>query len=582
LYAINIPAASVENFLCDLGLARQPRGENTARLAKDRSVGLFVSVGLFGLPGGLHGNEVRGGLACPGWCICLTRHVHSGSLLVGRGDSDLLLLPQMANRHGLIAGATGTGKTVTLQVLAENFSARGVPVFMADVKGDLSGISQPGSPLPAIMERASRLSLEPFQFAGCPVTFWDVYGEQGHPARTTISEMGPLLLSRLLQLNETQAGVLSIAFRVADQHGLLLLDLKDLRALLGYLAENAAVISTQHGNVSSASVGAIQRGLTVLEEQGAAQLFGEPSLNLDDLLQTDSHGAGIVNILAADRLILAPRLYAAFLLWVLSELFENLPEVGDQPRPRLVFFFDEAHLLFQDAPRVLVEKIEQVVRLIRSKGVGIYLVTQHPQDIPDTVLGQLGNRVQHALRAFTARDQKAVRAAAQTFRSNPALDTERILTELGVGEALVSLLDEKGQPAVVQRTLICPPRSQIGPLTPDQRREIRGHSLVAGIYEQSIDRESAYELLARARGLAAPEATSLPQAGPGERGGRSEQSKPEPLPPPKSVPGQTGRGRTPDTFLEVMAKSTMRTVGSTIGREIVRGVLGSIFGRRRR
>lgn len=498
-------------------------------------------------------------------------------ILVGRGDTDCLMLPAMANRHGLVAGATGTGKTITLQGLAEAFSARGVPVFLADVKGDLSGLSQAGGSTPKIDERLRRMRLEDFRFAGCPVTFWDVFGEQGHPVRATLSEMGPLLLGRLLQLNETQAGVLNIAFRVADEHGLLLLDLKDLRAMLTYLADNAAVITPRYGNLSSASVGAIQRSLLTLDQQGGDRFFGEPALNLDDLLQTDGSGRGVVNILAADRLLLAPKVYATLLLWMLSELFENLPEVGDLPKPKLVFFFDEAHLLFQDAPPPLLEKIEQVVRLIRSKGVGVYFVTQNPQDIPDNVLGQLGNRIQHALRAFTPRDQRSVRVAAQTFRANPRFDTEAAITQLAVGEALVSLLDEKGQPGMVERALICPPRSQIGPIPPEQRAQWMRDSLVAGVYEKAIDRESAYEKLAKAHAAEPGAGPAESSAGGGFLGGLFGKGQSTALP-----TASRGRGRQPDSLMETMAKSAVRTVGSTIGREIIRGVLGSIFGGRRR
>ena len=516
----------------------------------------------------------------------------SSPILVGRGETDLFLLPQMANRHGLIAGATGTGKTVTLQTLAESFSDRGVPVFLADAKGDLSGISQPGQAKPRIAERIRQLRLNDFRFTGCPVTFWDVFGQQGHPVRATVSEMGPLLLTRLLQLNETQAGVLHVAFRVADEHGLLLLDFKDLRALLSFLSENSAAIGPRYGNVSSASIGAIQRGLTTLEQQGAESFFAEPALNLDDLLQTDSNGRGVVNILAADRLLLAPKIYATLLLWLLSELFEQLPEVGDIPKPKLVFFFDEAHLLFTDTAPAVLEKIEQVVRLIRSKGVGIYFVTQNPQDIPETVLGQLGNRIQHALRAFTPRDQKAVRAAAETFRRNPKIDTESVLTQLGVGEALVSLLDENGQPGIVQRALIAPPHSQIGPITAEQRREAILNSLVGEAYNQVIDRESAYEILTRAHATPSPTATAAatPPSGGGFFSGWFGGGTPPPpdapaprtpsIPFPQSAP--RGRGRTPETLVETMAKSAVRSVGSAIGREIIRGVMGSIFGGRRR
>ncbi len=491
----------------------------------------------------------------------------------------------MANRHGLIAGATGTGKTVTLQVLAESFSRLGVPVFLADVKGDLSGVSQPGQPKPRIQERLRQLQLDDFAFEGCPVTFWDVFGEQGHPVRATISEMGPLLLARLLQLNETQAGVLNIAFKVADDHGLLLIDLKDLRALLTYVSENAPAFTSRYGNVSAASVGAIQRSLLTLEQQGGNLFFAEPALNLDDLLQTNAAGQGVINILAADKLMLAPRIYATFLLWLLSELFENLPEVGDLPEPRLVFFFDEAHLLFDDMPPALLDKVEQVVRLVRSKGVAVFFVTQNPQDIPDTVLGQLGNRVQHALRAFTPKDQKAIRAAAETFRPNPDIDTASALTQLAVGEALVSCLDPKGQPLVVQRTLVRPPHSQIGPISPDQRRTLIASSLVAGVYEKVVDRESAFEKLA-----ATTQAAEADAAGTGSGGGflaslfgggtKTQAPAGSPTPLPRSQP--RSRGRQPDSLVETVAKSAARTVGNTLGREILRGVLGSIFGGRRR
>lgn len=476
----------------------------------------------------------------------------------------------MSNRHGLIAGATGTGKTVTLQLLAEGFSAQGVPVLITDVKGDLSGISQPAVPSPKVDERRRRLGVADLPLTGCPATFWDVFGEQGHPVRTTVSEMGPLLLGRMLQLNETQSGVLHIVFRVADDEGLLLLDLKDLRAMLTYVAENAAGIIPRYGNVSVASVGAIQRALLLLEQQGGEVFFGEPALNLDDLIQTDPSGRGIVNVLSADRLMLSPRLYGSVLLWILSELFENSPEIGDQPRPKLVLFFDEAHLLFQDVPAALREKIELVVRLIRSKGIGIFFVTQNPRDIPDTILGQLGNRIQHALRAFTPNDQIVVRAAARTFRANPALDTESVLTQLGVGEALVSLLDESGQPSVVQRALIYPPQSQIGPISSAQRQQLMASSLVRGIYDQVLDRESAYERLARVT------RSSLTEAARAEPD-RMDTAAPTPVPPRAT----RAQGRPPDTYVQTMAKSALRTVGSTLGRELVRGLLGSILGRRR-
>jgi DNA helicase HerA-like ATPase len=464
----------------------------------------------------------------------------------------------MANRHGLIAGATGTGKTVTLQKLAESFSKAGTPVFLADVKGDLSGLSQPGGQNPRITERAKQLGLD-LTFASSPTAFWDVFGQQGHPVRSTISEMGPLLLSRLLNLNETQSGVLSIVFKVADDQGLLLLDLKDFRAMLQYVADNASQFKTTYGNVSAASVGAIQRGLLTLEEQNGEKFFGEPALNLDDLMQTDSGGRGIVNILAADQLLQFPKLYTTFLLWLLSELFEQLPEAGDLEKPKLVFFFDEAHLLFNEAPRALLEKIEQVVRLIRSKGVGVYFVTQSPLDIPEVVLGQLGNRVQHALRAFTPKDQKAVRAAAQTFRANPALDVEKAITELGVGEALLSFLDEKGVPTAVQRGLICPPVSFIGPIAASDRERIVRASLMYGHYEKTVDRESAYERL-RAK---ASQSASANTEGTATRSSTSS------------------RGRQPDSMAETMMKSVVRAAGSQMGRSLIRGVLGSILGGRR-
>ena len=433
----------------------------------------------------------------------------------------------MANRHGLVAGATGTGKTVTLQVMAESFSRIGVPVFAADVKGDLSGISQPGTDNPKIAARVKEMKLTDFSFGGCPVTFWDVFGEQGHPIRATVSEMGPLLFSRLLGLNDTQQGVLSLVFKIADDNQLLLLDLKDLQAMLRHVGDNAKEFQTQYGNISAASIGAIQRGLVALEQQGGAKFLGEPALNLDDMMQTDANGHGVVNILAADKLINSPKLYATFLLWMLTELFEKLPETGDPDKPKLVFFFDEAHLLFTDLPKVIQDKVQQVVRLIRSKGVGIYFVTQNPIDVPDEVLGQLGNRVQHALRAFTPRDQKAVRAAATTFRANPKINIETTITELGVGEALVSFLDEKGTPNVVERALVCPPRSQIGAITPEQRKQIIASSLVAGVYEQAVDRESAYELLQARAGQAAA-ATPAPAPSPTQAPA-----------PPRSVPGTT-------------------------------------------
>src|SRR3954453_8221778 len=436
-------------------------------------------------------------------------------ILVAQSKEPIYLLPKMANRHGLIAGATGTGKTVTLQTLAENFSARGIPVFMADVKGDLAGMSQAGRNNPKVVDRAKELGVTDFKGEACPVVFWDVFGENGHPVRATVSEMGPLLLGRLLSLNDTQEGVLNMVFRIADENGLLLLDLKDLRSMLQFVADNSEQFKTQYGNVSAASAGAIQRSLLELETQGADKFFGEPALDLDDLIQTQS-GRGVVNILAAEKLMQqSPKVYATFLLWLLSELFERLPEIGDPDKPKLVFFFDEAHLIFSDIEPAVEEKIEQMVRLIRSKGVGVYFVSQNPLDIPDVVLGQLGNRVQHALRAFTPRDQKAVTAAAQTFRQNPKLNAEKVLTELGVGEALVSMLDENGSPEVVERAKIVPPHSQVGAITTDQRKQIIGASVLAGHYEKLVDRESAFEKL-QARAGGKVEAAGAPPASPGD------------------------------------------------------------------
>ncbi len=496
-------------------------------------------------------------------------------ILIAQSDEPQYLLPGMANRHGLVAGATGTGKTVTLQVMAEGFSRIGVPVFAADVKGDLSGISQPGKESPKIAERVKKLNLENFAFEGCPVTFWDVFGEQGHPIRTTVSEMGPLLFSRLLNLNDTQSGVLSLVFKIADESGLLLLDLKDLQAMLQNVGEHAKEFQTQYGNISAASIGAIQRGLVTLGQEGGDKFFGEPALNLDDLLQTDSNGRGVVNILAADKLIRSPRVYATLLLWMLTELYERLPEVGDPEKPKLVFFFDEAHLLFADLPPIVAEKVTQIVRLIRSKGVGVYCVTQNPVDVPDDVLGQLGNRVQHALRAFTPRDQKAVKAAAQTFRSNPKIDVEKTIGELEVGEALVSFLDEKGTPGIVERSLVCPPRGQIGPITPEQRRQLMSSSIVAGVYDNVVDRESAYERLQNRA------AASLPAAAGQSQPAGELQGQPQPwysnLPSLESL-GLGGRsGRRGDSLATAMAKSAARSIGSSVGRQIVRGVLGSLL-----
>ncbi|MBC7720340.1 MAG: DUF853 domain-containing protein [Chitinophagaceae bacterium] len=487
------------------------------------------------------------------------------------------LLPALANRHGLITGATGTGKTVTLQTLAENFSKIGVPVFMADVKGDLTGISQAGKLSDKMADILKERGIDSPVPAACPATLWDVFGLQGHPVRATVSDMGPLLLGRMLNLNDTQAGVLNLVFKIADDNGLLLLDLKDLRAMLQYVGDNGSAFTTKYGNVSAASVGAIQRGLLQIESQGADKFFGEPMLNISDFMQT-TDGQGVINILAADKLMNAPRLYATFLLWMLSELFEQLPEVGDLEQPKLVFFFDEAHLLFNEAPKVLVERIELVVRLVRSKGVGVYFVTQNPLDIPDSVLAQLGNRVQHALRAFTPRDQKAVKATAQTMRQKPGLDIETAITELAVGEALVSLLDAKGRPSMTERVYVLPPGSQIGPITPEQRAALLQNSLVAGVYEKTQDRESAYEKLQSRAAASASSVQNAPNggaAGQNESGGMMGGLK-------DVLFGTTGpRGGVHDGLAQSMAKSAMRTMGSTVGREIIRGVLGSLFGSKR-
>ena len=502
----------------------------------------------------------------------------SQPLLIAKNASTVCeLLPALANRHGLITGATGTGKTVTLQTLAENLSRIGVPVFMADVKGDLTGISQAGKIGEKMAGILKERGIDTPTFAACPATLWDVFGEQGHPVRATISDMGPLLLGRMLNLNETQAGVLNIVFKIADDNAMLLLDLKDLRAMLQYVGDNGSEFTTQYGNVSAASVGAIQRGLLQIESQGGAQFFGEPMLNISDFMQT-TDGKGVINILAADKLLNSPRLYATFLLWMLSELFEQLPEVGDLAQPKLVFFFDEAHLLFNEAPKVLVERIELVVRLVRSKGVGVYFVTQNPLDIPDSVLAQLGNRVQHALRAFTPRDQKAVKATAQTMRQKPGLDIETAITELAVGEALISLLDAKGRPTMTERVYVLPPGSQIGPITAEQRQALLKNSLVAGVYEQTVDRESAHEKLQARAAAGATSAQTAPNGGAvgqNESGGMMGGLK-------DVLFGSTGpRGGVRDGLAQSMAKSAVRTMGTTIGRQIIRGVLGSLFGGRR-
>ena len=501
------------------------------------------------------------------------------------GDIESQLLPALANRHGLITGATGTGKTVTLQKIAESLSLSGVPVFMADIKGDLSGISQSGSiggKLAASLQERGIALPEP---TACPTTLWDVFGQQGHPVRATISDMGPLLIGRMLGLNDTQMGVLHIVFKIADDNGLLLLDLKDLRAMLQHVGENAKQFTTQYGNISAASVGAIQRGLLQIESQGGDQFFGEPMLNIEDLMQTDAQGRGVVNILAADQLMHSPRLYSTFLLWMLSELFEQLPEIGDPDKPKLAFFFDEAHLLFNDAPKVLIERIELVVRLVRSKGVGVYFVTQNPMDIPDSVLAQLGNRVQHALRAFTPRDQKAVRATAETMRPNPDLDIESAITELAVGEALISFLDAKGRPGITQRVYVIPPGSHIGPITAEQRQALQANSLVAGVYDTPQDRESAYELLrSRTEAMTPNSATSAPDtaagssattAGAADKGWMGDLQD--------MLFGSVGpRGGKRDGLVQSVAKSTVRNMANQVGRQLVRGVLGSLLGGKKR
>lgn len=487
----------------------------------------------------------------------------TGFVFAGRPEFQQTLNLRMANRHGLIAGATGTGKTVTLQVLAEQFSRAGVPVFMADVKGDLSGIASAGKPHPKIDQRLQTIGIENYSQQGSPVLFWDLYAEKGQPMRTTISEFGPLLLAGFLDLNAAQTGVLYTLFRIADDNGLLLLDLKDLTAMLNWLKEEDGKAAAEaHGGVSPASVNAIQRRLLMLEEQGGDMFFGEPAMQLADLMHADFSGNGVISVLDATRLIHQPRLYALFLLWLISELFEELPEAGDPDKPKLVFFFDEAHLLFNKAPKELLEKIEQVVRLIRSKGVGIYFVTQSPSDIPDDVLGQLGNRVQHALRAFTPRDQKAVKTAADTFRPNPDFDTSQVITTLGVGEALVSVLDDKGSPSIVQQLLIAPPASRMGPLTAEERQQVLARSPVAGKYDTLIDRESAYERLmakAKARQQEASETAKMDEA--------QQRNKPA-----------AKRSNNRQSVTEAFIKSTMRSLGSALGRKIVRGLLGSILG----
>ncbi|MFO1193134.1 MAG: helicase HerA-like domain-containing protein [Rhodoferax sp.] len=519
--------------------------------------------------------------------------------LIGQRDAiRCALRPDKSNRHGLITGATGTGKTITLQTIAEAFSGAGVPVFMADVKGDLTGISQAGSLGEKLGKVLKERGLETPEFRAFPVTLWDVFGEQGHPVRATVSDLGPLLLARMLNLNETQAGVLQLVFKIADDEGLLLLDMKDLRAMCQMVGDNASEFTTEYGNISAASIGAIQRGLMQIESQGGDKFFGEPMLNIEDFMQTDGSGKGVVNILAADKLMTSPRLYATFLLWLLSELFEALPEVGDLDKPKLVFFFDEAHLLFADAPKALIERIELVVRLVRSKGVGVFFVTQNPLDIPDTVLAQLGNRVQHALRAFTPRDQKAVKSAAETMRQNPQINIETAITELGVGEALISFLDEKGRPGITERVYVLPPGSQIGPITAEQRKTLIAQSIVAGVYEKAVDRESAFEAIKGrtqsrmadpataqqkteamgrtiGRQAGAPAAPQAPEAAPAESSGGGSLLD--------SLGSLLGGGprRTRASAGEQLIKSAASAVGREVGRQIIRGVLGGIFGGKR-
>ena len=488
----------------------------------------------------------------------------SNFLIGGNGQNQVHLISAMANRHGMIAGATGTGKTVTLQIFAESFSKIGVPTFMADVKGDLSGIAEPGKAHPKIDERVNTIGIENYQLNGNPVVFWDMFGKQGHPVRTTISEMGPLLLSSLFDLNETQTGVLYSAFSIADDNGMLLLDLKDLRSMLNWMGENRKQLSVEYGNISTASIGAIQRRLLVLDEQGAEHFFAEPAIKIEDLMRTDLSGRGIVNIMDVTKLINeSPKLYATFLLWLLSELFEQLPEVGDADKPKLVLFFDEAHLLFDQAPKALLEKIEQVVRLIRSKGVGVFFISQSPMDIPMSILGQLGARVQHALRAFTPRDKKAIKVVAETFRQNPGIDTEEVITQLGLGEALVSILDGEGAPTPVERVLIRPPESRIGPLNDAERKKIMERSPFKGLYDDTIDRESAFELLKQ-------RAEELEQHRAAEEK-RIEEEKAR----AKSQKKSSGRKR--QGIGETLLKSVARTVGTQVGRKIVRGILGSIL-----
>ena len=500
---------------------------------------------------------------------------------------DIILHSQFANRHGLIAGATGTGKTVTLKVLAESFSRLGVPVFLADAKGDVASLAKAGSSSPKFDERIKMLGIDSIPFAASPVIFWDLFGQQGHPIRTTISEIGPLLLAQMLNLNDTQEGVLSAVFRIADDQGLLLIDFKDLKAMLAYVSEHAAELKAEYGNLSPASLGAIQRNLLALADQGGDQFFAEPSLNIQDFIQTNSQGHGYINVLAADKLMNTPKLYATFLLWMLSELFEMLPEVGDMDKPKLVFFFDEAHLLFDNASAALQEKIEQVVRLIRSKGVGIYFITQNPLDLPESVLGQLGNRVQHALRAFTPKDQKAVKTAADTFRSNPAFKVDVAITELAVGEALISCLDEQGTPQIVERGWVMPPYSAFSTISAEERKNLMAQSIVAGVYEQAVDRDSAYELLQKKvlqqsqqkqadelekQQSKEQDALAKQQAKEQERFAKEQQKAAE--------KAQRDREKLTQDIVGTFAKSAARSLGGSTGQKIVRGLLGSLFGKR--
>ncbi|MBP2547610.1 DNA helicase HerA-like ATPase [Neorhizobium galegae] len=514
--------------------------------------------------------------------------VDQGKLFIGasRNPDDTLAKAQylalkFANRHGLVTGATGTGKTVTLQVLAEGFSEAGVPVFCSDIKGDLSGIAALGEPKDFLLKRAEEIAFSDYDNAAFPVIFWDLYGEKGHRVRSTVAEMGPLLLARLMDASEAQEGVLNIAFKIADEGGLPLMDLKDLQALLSYMAEQASEISARFGFVSKASIGSLQRGLLVLEQQGAQQFFGEPALRIEDIMRVAPDGRGVVSVLAADRLMMNPRLYATFLLWLLSELFEELPEVGDPEKPRLVFFFDEAHLLFSEAPKVLLERVEQVVRLIRSKGVGVYFITQNPLDVPETVLAQLGNRVQHALRAYTPREQKAVKTAAETFRANPDFSTAEVITTLGTGEALVSTLEDKGAPSIVARTLIRPPSARIGPLTDTERAAVLGKSPVAGLYDEDLDRESAFEILAARAGKATRSGSATGEEAPAKDESAASRWK---LPgfdtgdeqPDRRTPPARRGGSQRETIIEAAMKSAARSVASQVGRALVRGILGSL------